>query len=85
MPIGEPGLRALDRLHFGGKKSDRIGYCFLNSHGKPLTVRSVQMRVKACLSYAGLPLTATPHTFRHTYATHLLDANADLRVVQELL
>ncbi|MDR1665589.1 MAG: tyrosine recombinase XerC [Puniceicoccales bacterium] len=85
VPVGEPGLQALHRLRFGGKMSERNGHCFLNSHGYPLTVRSVQMRVKIYLAYAGLPLTATPHSFRHTYATHLLDANADLRVVQELL
>jgi integrase/recombinase XerC len=50
-----------------------------------MTVRAVQLMFKRHLGVAGLPLDLTPHKLRHSYATHLLNAGADLRIVQELL
>jgi len=58
---------------------------FLNKNGGPLTVRSVGRILEKRLSQAGLDPRSTPHTIRHTFATHLLDAGADIRGVQELL
>ena len=88
--LGKPALKALRRLREraderwpdGGADATAI---FLNERGRPLGPRDVQRRMKKWLAVAGLPTDLSPHKLRHSFATHLLDAGADLRSVQEML
>ena len=65
-----------------GKKVDAV---FLNKHGARLTSRSVGRSLEKYFAQAGMDPRTSPHTLRHSFATHLLDRGADIRSVQELL
>ena len=87
--IGESARQSLARYlresrpKLAGKRSDMI--LFLNRFGGRLTQRSIQEKVRRYSVKAGLPDGVHTHTLRHSFATHMLEGGADLRVVQELM
>ena len=86
--FGEPAAEALQRYLENARpalESHKEDALFLNRFGGRLTVRSVQTIVRKYATKAGLSTAVHPHLLRHSFATHLLDGGADLRVVQELL
>ena len=87
VPIGEPALEALtDWLSVRPVPAPGCeDYAFLNRFGKPLSRVSVFKMVKDRAMLAGVRKDISPHTFRHSFATHLVENGADLRVVQEML
>jgi integrase/recombinase XerC len=89
-PIGSQAIKALEvyfqqRLAAGKAQGPHAGRVFVNKHGGPLSTRSVRRKLDKYLALAGLDPGVSPHTLRHSFATHLLNAGADLRSVQELL
>lgn len=76
-------LKAYLGMKEGARRSDSP--VFEGRAGKRLTARSVQRAVKKYVLSSGINKTPTPHSLRHSFATHLLDAGVDLRVIQEML
>ena len=90
-PIGRPAMAALEHYldlrqrHWGGRSGVDREALFLNKNGRRLSARSVRRMLEKYARVAGLSRRVSPHTLRHSFATHMLDNGADLRAVQELL
>ncbi|MEA3545503.1 MAG: tyrosine-type recombinase/integrase [Thermodesulfobacteriota bacterium] len=85
LPIGRAACSALQNYLAERGSPDQHDALFLNHRGGRLSARSVQRNLKQRLLQFNLPTDVTPHALRHSFATHLLDAGADLRAIQELL
>ncbi len=83
VPIGDTALTAIRK--YQDKKKKQIAAIFLNKNGKRITSRGVMDIVGKYIHIAGVKSGVSAHTFRHSFATHLLNRGADLRTVQELL
>ena len=90
VPIGSQALEAIENYleHYRCNISTKQGhedYLFLGRYGKKLTRQMVFLILKKCVELAGIRKNVSPHTFRHSFATHLVESGADLRAVQEML
>jgi integrase/recombinase XerD len=89
VPLGEPAVRAareyLDRSrpHYLGRRSS--AHVFPGRQGRPMSRMGFLKILRRCVALAGIKKRVTPHTLRHSFATHLLEGGADLRSVQEML
>lgn len=90
VPIGEGAKKCIDiyvneiRNH-QHVKANCEDYVFLNRRGQPMTRVMVFIIIKELLKKTNIKKTVSPHTFRHSFATHLIEGGADLRAVQEML
>ncbi len=97
VPVGEVALAAVERYLEAGRpglaatahgkvrSSSRVGPLFLSAHGRRMSRMEAWRAVRRSAQRAGITRHVSPHTLRHSFATHLLEGGADLRVVQELL
>lgn len=90
IPIGSSAIKYLEiyrdtvRCHLSPQKGNE-DFVFLNNRGKQLSRVMVFYIIKSLAQLAGIQKSVSPHTFRHSFATHLIEGGADLRAVQEML
>lgn len=89
VPVGKKAIEAIERYLKSGRpnliKKKSPGNLFLTQRGTPFASVTLWLRIKNCVKRAGIERNVTPHMLRHSFATHLLEHGADLRVIQELL
>ncbi|MHC4981771.1 MAG: tyrosine recombinase XerC [Planctomycetota bacterium] len=88
VPLGSKAVgatRAYLEKRFAAGKGEKRGALFVNKYGKRLSGRSVRRNLDKYGKTAGIDTTVSPHALRHSFATHMLNAGADLRSVQEML
>ena len=89
IPLGDYAIKALDEYIYGYRASlmkNKVNdYLFLNNHGNKLTRQGFFKMIKKLAKEKKIETNFSPHTLRHSFATHLLDSGADLRSIQELL
>ncbi len=91
VPIGDSAVKHIklylhsERLHQANIQDGYEDFVFLNRRGRPLSRVMVFNIVKATAAQAGITKNISPHTFRHSFATHLVEGGADLRAVQEMV
>nr|WP_187240469.1 site-specific tyrosine recombinase XerD [Secundilactobacillus malefermentans] len=89
IPIGDVAIDWLNRYLRDSRpqllKNRQSPYVFLNAHGSGLSRQSIWKKIKQYVALVGIKKDVTPHTLRHSFATHILENGADLRVLQELL
>lgn len=90
VPIGEQAIACLKKYLFTArpvyaKTPYSADYVFINQRGKPFSRMGIWQIIQKYVQKAGIQKKTSPHTFRHSFATHLLEGGADLRAVQEML
>lgn len=90
IPIGNDAIKHINIYRNSVRNQIAIqkgseDFLFLNRRGKPLSRVMVFIIIKDCVAKAGITKSISPHTFRHSFATHLVEGGADLRAVQEML
>jgi site-specific recombinase XerD len=83
VPVGEPAIAAIQR--YRQEAAITSGPLFLSKRRTRITQQAVDLMLRKCLKHSGIPFAVSPHKLRHSFATHLLDAGADLRSVQAML
>lgn len=89
VPVGKQAIEWVQRYLREARnsflKAGKLGEVFLSTRGRPLSRKTIWVHIKKYAHTAGITKNITPHTLRHSFATHLLDNGADLRVIQEML
>jgi integrase/recombinase XerD len=87
IPVGKKAIEAVDHylLHFRGEAKEDNEPLFISPRGRPIDRITVYNRLKAYARSAGIAKSISPHTLRHSFATHLLENGADLRLIQDML